>query len=136
MTMKEKDEKTNNVPRSLRVWFIIHFVVDYAFGIPLMIAPQFVLGLFGFVNMDVLAARLVAAAFLSIGGVSLLVRNHGAHTYRALLLFKILWSLFAVLGIVLTLIQGAPQFVFGVLLTFAVFSAVWLHYWIKMGCRV
>ncbi|HLD33969.1 MAG TPA: hypothetical protein VJB66_04535 [Candidatus Nanoarchaeia archaeon] len=127
--------KKTDVSRSLRIWFIIHFVVDYAAGIPLMIAPKFTLNLLGFGSADVLAARLVAAAFLSIGGVSLLVRNYSAETYRPLLLFKILWSLFAVLGVVLTIVQGAPMMALGVLLTYAVFSAVWLYYWTRMGCR-
>ncbi|HLC75194.1 MAG TPA: hypothetical protein VJH88_05070 [Candidatus Nanoarchaeia archaeon] len=127
---------SNSVPHSLRTWFIVHFIVDYIFGIPLMIAPQWTLVQFGFNTTEALPPRLVAAAFLAIGGISFIARNHDAETYRALLFLKILWSLFAILGIVITLIQGAPPFTFAVLITFAVFSSVWLHYWIRMGCRI
>ena len=100
-----------------------------------MVAPQWTLAILGF-DESVLTARIVAAAFLATGGISLLAHSHSAETYRALLLLKILWSLFAVLGIVITLIQGTRPMAFGVLLTFAFFSGIWLHYWRKMGCRL
>lgn len=27
------------VPKSLKNWFIVHFIIDYIFGIPLLIFP-------------------------------------------------------------------------------------------------
>ena len=50
------------VPRSLRFWFVTHFVVDFIFAIPLLIAPVWFLTTFGFENPDPFTARLVGAA--------------------------------------------------------------------------
>ena len=37
----------NSVPGSLRRWFVVHFMVDMIFAAPLMLAPFFILNLFG-----------------------------------------------------------------------------------------
>ena len=58
------------VPSSLRVWFVIHFVLDFIFAAPLLVAPKFMLTLFGWSTIDPLASRLVGAALMGIGGES------------------------------------------------------------------
>jgi len=66
------------VPKSLRVWFVIHFVADLLFALPLFFAPVFTLKLFGWETVDPATSRLVAAALFGIGIESLLGRNASA----------------------------------------------------------
>lgn len=117
------------VPQSLRFWFVIHFVLDFIFAIPLLIAPVWLLTLFGFETADPFTARLVGAALLGIGGESLLGWNGTIEAFRAMLNLKIIWSLAAIVGIILTLvITGGPLMAYVILLLFAAFSGLWMYY--------
>jgi hypothetical protein len=117
------------VPQSLRFWFVIHFVLDFIFGIPLLLAPVWFMTLFGFENPDPFTARLVGAALLGIGGESLLGWNSPIEAFRAMLNLKIIWSLTAIFGIILTLVfNGGPILAYVVLLIFACFSGLWMYY--------
>ncbi len=40
------------VPAGLRRWFVIHFFADLLFAAPLLIAPFWVMGLFGFETVE------------------------------------------------------------------------------------
>ena len=117
------------VPRSLRIWFMIHFVIDFAFAIPLLLAPVWFLTLFSFDHPDPFTARLVGAALLGIGGESLLGWEGSPEAFRAMLNLKIIWSLAAIGGIILTLIfSGGPVMAYIILLLFACFSGLWIYY--------
>ena len=117
------------VPRSLRIWFVIHFVVNFTFAVPLLIAPVWLLTLFGFTNPDPFTARLVGAALLGIGGESLLGWEGSEDTFRAMLNLKTIWSLAAIGGIILTLIfNGGPLIAYLILMIFAGFSGLWMYY--------
>ncbi|MDP7140983.1 MAG: hypothetical protein QF362_00520 [Candidatus Woesearchaeota archaeon] len=116
------------VPPSLRVWFLIHFVVDMLFAIPLIINPVWFLRLVGFGVVEPFATRLVGAALIGIGGVSLAAHKAGVETFNSLLTLKILWSFSAMLGIILTLIQGGSKVGWFILAMFFVFSGVWVYY--------
>ena len=117
------------VPQSLRFWFVIHFVVDFIFAIPLMIAPVWLLTLFGFETADPFTARLVGAALLGIGGESLLGWNGTVEAFRAMLNLKIIWSLAAIAAIILTLVlNGGPLIAYVILLIFAAFGGLWMYY--------
>src|SRR3989344_7486708 len=96
------------VPSSLRTWFVIHFVVDYLFAIPLFVAPAWLLSFFGFTVIDPVTARLVAAALFAVGGISLLSRTESMNVYNSLLKLKIIWSISAIAGLLVSLWQGAP----------------------------
>lgn len=120
------------VPDSLRTWFIIHFIADYLFAIPLFLFPATILTWFGWQTVDPLATRLVAAALFGIGGASLLVRDENAQTYQAMLTLKIIWSVTAIIGTLITLIRGGPAFGWAILAIFTVFSAVWAYYKIQL----
>jgi len=93
------------IPTSLRRWFVIHFVADMLFGLPLLFAPAWTLQLMGFAVGNLYTARLVGAALIGIGGTSLLVKNKGIQTYQAMLTLKILWSLSAIVGLFLSLLE-------------------------------
>ncbi len=122
----------NDVPRKLRRWFVIHFVVDILFAIPLLLIPETILPFFGWAVVDPITSRLVGAALLGIGTESLLGRNASLEVYRAMLNLKLLWGTGALLGITLGIIQGAPITAWLLLAIFSIFTLVWLYYWLKL----
>ena len=116
------------VPPFLRKLFVFHFIVDYLVAVPLMLAPERSMALMGWAISDPVATRLVAAALLGIGGISFIARNADVHTYRHMLTMKLLWSSMAVLGLVLSLVGGAPIATWLFLVIFTIFFGVWLYY--------
>ena len=109
----------------LRTWFIIHFILDYIFGIPLLLFPGWTLQLFGFSDVEVLTARLVGAALLGIGGISFIAKEKNKEIYQVLLKLKIIWSGAAILGITITMIEGAPVATWLFLGIFTFFFVLW-----------
>lgn len=121
-------EGTSTVPKALRGWFVLHFVADWLFALPLFFAPTQFLGALGWTEVDPATARLVAAALIGIGTQSLLGRHGSLDTYRAMLNLKILWSASATLGLAWSALEGGPVMLWGFVGVFAAFNAVWL-YW-------
>lgn len=118
------------IPASLRTWFVVHFVADVVFAVPLFVAPRAFLGLLGWSSVDPISTRLVAAALFGIGIQSLLGRNESAETFRAMLNLKIIWSATATLGIVWSQLQGGPLLGWGFAGIFGAFNVVWsYHRW-------
>ena len=118
----------NTVPPALRTWFVIHFVADLAFALPLFVAPRALLTLLGWHEVDPLATRMVAAALFGIGIQSLLGRNESADAFRGLLTLKIIWSSTATIGILASIAQGGPPMAWGFAVIFGGFCGVWT-YW-------
>jgi hypothetical protein len=117
------------VPNSLRQWFVIHFIADIIFAIPLLIVPVAFLTLLGWETVDPLATRLVGAALLAIGVESLLGRNAGAESLKGMLNLKLIWSGAASIGIFVTMVTvGGPAVGWLLLLTFVAFHLLWLYY--------
>jgi len=124
------------VPNSLRTWFVIHFIVDIALAIPLMLAPVFTLKLFGWDTVDPVTTRLVAAALFGIGIESYLGRNAGIEAYLGMLNLKIIWSLAAITGLCLSLFQGAAGaalVIWVLVLVFAGFNLLWVYWRRQLG---
>jgi hypothetical protein len=119
------------VPITLRRWFVAHAVVDLAIGLPLLIAPGWLLPALGWTAVDGPSARLVGAALVAIGGQSWLGRDAGPETYRAMLNLKILWSYGAIAGLLVCIGQGGPPALVLILSTFLVFAGVWTHHRIR-----
>lgn len=119
---------------SLKFWFKIHFLVDFLFALPLIFAAEWILVLFGFSPEGAVFARLVGAALVGIGGISLWVhQSKSVELFQTLLLMKIFWSLAAILGFAISLYQGAPQSTWIFLGIFAAFSALWMFYYKKLS---
>ncbi len=116
------------ISRSLRIWFVIHFIVDLIFSLPLIFFPAAVFSVFGLTMGDSLAPRMVGAAFFAIGTTSLVMKNAGLESYRALLNLKIIWSSAALVGIVLAIINGSPAIAWLPFGIFIVFWIVWIWY--------
>lgn len=113
----------------LRFWFVVHFVVDMLFALPLFIAPHWMLQYFGWQTIDPFTSRMVAAALFGIGIESFLGRNGSAETFRAMLNLKLIWSSGAVLGIGLSLAAtGGPFMAWVVLALFVAFFFLWAYY--------
>lgn len=119
--------------RSLRVWFWVHFLVDYIVAIPLFLFPLQTLSFLGWGTIDPFATRVVAAALFAIGGISLAVRNADQNIYRYLLTFKIVWSFTATISFVSAIIQGgAPWGIWAAMIVFAFFGSVWIYYRLRL----
>ncbi|MDP2691569.1 MAG: hypothetical protein Q8O95_04170 [bacterium] len=124
--------QVQQLPLNLRTWFVIHFVADMLFAIPLMLAPEYTLQLLGWTTIDPIATRLVAAALFGIGIESLLGRKASPETFKAMLNLKVIWSGTASLGIVWSVLNGGPESAWMVAGIFAVFCVVWTRYRILM----
>jgi hypothetical protein len=120
------------VPASLRFWFVVHFVVDICFAVPLLLAPERTLSLLGWTTIEPFSTRLVGAALMAIGLESLLGKGGNADVFRAMLNLKIVWSGSAIVGITLSMIGGAPPMGWAFLAIFSVFSLVWIYYRIRL----
>ena len=121
-------EKSSSVPAGLRTWFVIHFLIDMVFAIPLLLAPAFTLHIFGWQTPDPATSRLVGAALLAIGLESFLMRNGGRETFKNMLNLKLIWSSGAVLGIGLSIYEGAPSMAWAFLAIFVIFFGVWFYF--------
>ncbi len=121
-----------HVPVSLRKWFVVHFAVDLLVAVPLFVAPRLVLGLLGWSEIDPAMSRVVAAALFGIGIQSLLGRNDSFDTFRAMLNLKLIWSGFAVAGILISALQGAPKVAWVFFGVFLGFAALWWRYWLLL----
>ena len=123
------------VPVSLRRWFLLHFVIDVVFALPIFFAPREVLSAFGWVAVDPLAARLAAAALFGIGLESLMGRNAGREAFKGMLQLKIVWSGFATLGLAWSVIEGGlryPWIGWMLVATFAAFHALWWYWRLRL----
>lgn len=118
----------SELPRGLKTWFILHFIVDILFAIPLILFPDVMMSFFDIASYDLLTPRLVGAALVGIGGVSFVVRNEGRIVYNALLNLKILWSFSAMLGIAIYLLEGGSKMSWILFTVFLIFAGVWNYY--------
>lgn len=123
--MKNHDQK---IPGGLRTWFLIHFVVDMLFAIPLLLFPEMILPWFGWESFDPVMPRLVGAALLGIGGESLFSRNAGQEVFKNLLRLKIIWASSAILALGMGILRGGPPAAWGFLVIFVGFLGVWVYY--------
>jgi len=130
------DIMTKGLPKALRNWFLVHFIIDILFAIPLMFAPVLLLGSLGWQVVDPIAARLVAAALFGIGLESLLCYNAPVDTYKGMLNLKIIWSTGAIAGLIISLLQedqGRLIVLSLLLLVFIFFNGLWVFWKIKMA---
>lgn len=134
--MKNHSGQPVHVPGTLKIWFIIHFILDILFAVPLFIAPDFFLKIAGWQIIDPAAVRLVAAALFAIGIESYLGRNAQRDAYIGMLNLKIIWSLAAVTGMLLTFIQhpdSTPIALWLIILIFFLFNLNWIYWRLKLS---
>ena len=120
---------TRDVPIALSNWFAVHFAADVAVAVPLFLAPTWFLSLLGWDTVDPVASRLVAAALFGIGIESLLGRKSTREALRGMLNLKIIWSVAAIIGFVVALVQGIrPWGIYPLLVIFAAFNLLWISW--------
>lgn len=124
--------KNDTVPNGLRTWFVIHFVADVLFAIPLLFFPQTLLNLVGWETYDPITTRLVGAALMGIGIESLLGKDADAETFRAMLNLKVIWASGALFAIGVGIAEGVAPIAWTFLGIFAVFWFVWVYYRLKL----
>ena len=127
------NDKITEIPSGLKTWFVIHFVADMLFAIPLLLLPELILPWFGWESFDPVMPRLVGAALLGIGGESLLSRNAPLAAIKALLRLKIIWASGAILALGLGILKGGPPATWGFLVIFVGFLGVWVYFRIKIN---
>ena len=126
----------HQVPNALKRWFVVHFVVDVVFAVPLLVAPRLFLGALGWSVVDPFSARLVAAALFAIGIESFLARHASVASYCSMITLKIIWSTAAILGMGLTVVESpafrtpASYLLIGV---FVGFNVVWVYWKKRLG---
>lgn len=125
-------KNADTVPNGLRTWFVIHFVADILFAIPLLLFPQALLNLFSWKTFDPIMTRLVGAALMGIGVESLLGRNASAATFRAMLNLKVIWASSALFAIGIGIAEGAASAAWLFLAIFFGFWCVWVYYRMKL----
>ncbi len=118
----------NGVPLSLRRWFLIHFIADIIFAVPLLFFPVIFLSFWGFDQVNTLTARLVGAALAGIGGNSFFMHKGSIESFDTMLTLKIIWSGAAIVGISLSIMEGGPASLYIFLLIFLSFSVIWIYY--------
>ncbi len=123
-------------PSALRRWFVFYFAVDWAVGVPLLVAPEILLRFFSWHEIDPIATRLFAAALLAIGGQSLLGRNGSVNEFRAMLNPKLIWAAAAVIALCIGVLSGGPALTWLGIAVFVGFFRVWLYWRIRIGRAV
>ena len=121
------------IPTGLKTWFVIHFIADILFAIPLIFFPEVIMAWFGWGAIDPVMPRLVGAALLGIGGESLFSRNASWDAFKSLLRLKIIWASGAILALGLGILKGAPPAAWGFLAIFIGFLVVWVFFRIKLN---
>ena len=119
------------IPNSLKNWFIAHFWIDILFAIPLFFFPKYFLELLEWQSFDPITTRIVAAALFGIGIESYLGRNKDHAGYKGMLRLKIIWSFFASLGILISLLEisNPPLMGWMILVIFVIFHIVWIYWY-------
>lgn len=124
------------VPKKLKIWFIIHFIVDISFALPLFFAPNWFMTLLGWKTIDPITARMVAAALFGIGGESLLNVNLNRDAFITMLNLKIIWSITAIIGFIIALAGGTfgyPIVGIGLLAVFTAFNIIWIYWRLRLN---
>ena len=124
------------VPNSLKKWFVIHFIIDIIFAIPMFLFPEEFLNLLEWQSIDPLTTRLVGAALFAIGIESYMARNASASSYKNMLNLKLIWSGAAIIGIIITIFQFGEYSIVAVwllLITFLGFHLLWWYWRTRIG---
>ena len=125
----------DDVPRSLRAWFIAHFAACLCAAAPLFLAPQGMLRMLGWITVDPVSTRLVAAALFALGVRSFVARNESLERCRELLALEVIWSGAALAGLVVSALQGAAPLTWAFAGIFAILTSVWIAYAVRLRAR-
>ncbi|MBT4446480.1 hypothetical protein HOA92_04705 [archaeon] len=119
-----------SIPKQVRNWFKIHFLIDMFVAFPLFFAPVSFLAFFGFdpLAVDPSLSRIVASAFFAIGGMSLWMNTERFESFIVMLRLKLIWSASATLGLLWGALEGGPSILWFFAAIFGAFFVLW-QYW-------
>ena len=104
----------------LVVFYAVAYLIEWYFRAKIAVEEAIA-------NPDTFVIPVFTGLF-GIGGISLIARHKGIESFKSLLTLKIIWSLTAVLGMLIAISEGAPDATWLFVLIFAVFSGVWMYY--------
>ena len=122
--------KQKSPPKSLQLWFILHFMIDIFIAIPLFLFPETFLSCMGFegARAGIALSRVVAAALIAVGTISFLMHHKKIEFYLLMLDFKLIWSASAIVGLLISAFQTKVTALYLFAALFAAFFLLWL-YW-------
>jgi hypothetical protein len=106
------------------------------FALPLLLFPEQFLALLNWEPIDPFMSRLVGAALMGIGFGGFVNRNVSVEAYVVMLNMKIIWSISAIMLILITMISGGPVFGWFILFLFMIFAVVWIRYRVQLTREV
>jgi hypothetical protein len=106
------------------------------FALPLILFPDQILTYLSWEPIDPFMSRLVGAALMGIGFGGFVNRNVSVEAYVVMLNMKIIWSISAVMLILITMISGGPVFGWFILFLFMIFAVVWIRYRVQLTREV
>jgi len=123
---------SSDVPAGLHRAFMFHAIIDLLFGLPLMIAPEKTLRWMGWDGpVDPVASRIAAAALLA--GTGYFVKQLSLDEHKLMLDLKLIWSSAAIIGLGLSLWEGAEKAAWLPLGIFTSFWAMWVYWKRRLG---
>jgi hypothetical protein len=115
--------------KSLRYTFIVHAIVAFVLGAPLLLAPGRTLGLFGWAPVDPLISRILGAALLGLAWSSF--RGWRAAERKQVAVLIELEAIFCVLSCIGMVRQTFgyyyPYYVWALLVILAAFAVAWVY---------
>lgn len=118
---------------SLRITFLLHAIVAFLMGGPLLAAPGRLLSVFGWAPIDPLMSRMLGAALLAMAWSSL--RGYLAEEWDQVQIIVELEAAFTVLasfGLLRHLLVGNwPWYTWATFGIFALFAIAWIYHLVK-----
>jgi thiol:disulfide interchange protein len=112
---------------SLGRWLLLQAALGLLLGLPLLLAPQWILGALGWSCVDPTTARLCGALLAAMGAHVYLRRSDGPEAIRALVDLNLLVSATAAFGLFVAFGEGAPPAATLPLAAFIVLTGVWFN---------
>jgi hypothetical protein len=117
----------------LKVTLVVHIVLAVVLGLPLLGLPGRFLGWLGWAPVDPLLSRMFGAALLGFGWLDFrTLRLNSRQAAQPLIEAGIVFNGLAAAGLAWNMLgAGWPWYVWTVLGTFIVLTALWLVNWLK-----
>ncbi len=121
--------------KALRYTFLIHAIVAFLIGLPLLVAPGHFLPLLGWKWLDTMSSRLLGAALLSLAWSSWRCWQTADRERATLLLEQeAIFTILGVVGWLRELVLAPFPFVYWLVFAImAIFAAAWLFFRFREG---
>ncbi len=117
-----------DVPASLRLWLMGHALGCWAAAVPLLVAPQWLLG----GSAGAVVPRIFGAGLIVVGTASWRVRHFGMAAHRVITRMNLFVAAGATVAFLFAIGRGAPSRAFALLATYVALTGVWSYYVIRL----